>query len=222
MPSSAIVAHFFGRRVTAVTDAAPRGGEAVIGEHHPMAHNHPVDILMSEHQTILGVLDVFEARARELGSTPFPDEFFAQALDFFRNFADGCHHAKEEELLFPLLERRGIPREHGPIGCMLKEHNQGREYLGLIRGNLIGARADSFTAIATIRAAALDYAEMLRQHIYKEDNILFQMAIRALSAEDAAQLVAEFQSSENPRLAPETRAHYEELARTLTASAAVA
>jgi len=187
-----------------------------------MAHNHPVDILMSEHQTILGVLDVFEARARELGSTPFPDEFFAQALDFFRNFADGCHHAKEEELLFPLLERRGIPREHGPIGCMLKEHNQGREYLGLIRGNLIGARADSFTAIATIRAAALDYAEMLRQHIYKEDNILFQMAIRALSAEDAAQLVAEFQSSENPRLAPETRAHYEELARTLTASAAVA
>ena len=50
-------------------------------------------------------------------------------LEFFTVFVDKCHHGKEEELLFPALEQIGVERDKGPIGVMLKEHQQGREYV---------------------------------------------------------------------------------------------
>ncbi len=187
-----------------------------------MATTHPVDVLMAEHRTIERVLRAVENRLADSSHGPYPYEFLTQALDFFRNFADGCHHAKEEELLFPLLEQRGIPREHGPVGCMLKEHAQGRNYLATVRTNLEAARDGSPEAVAAVRMAALSYIEMLRQHIYKEDNILYQMAIRALSPVDVTDLSTSFVEPSNPRLAPEVREHYEELANTLcTASVPV-
>jgi hemerythrin-like domain-containing protein len=187
-----------------------------------MATTHPVDVLMGEHRTIERVLNAVENRLADSSHGPFPYEFLTEALDFFRNFADGCHHAKEEELLFPLLEVRGIPREYGPIGCMLKEHVQGRNYVATVRVHLDSARDGSPEAAAAVRTAALSYIEMLRQHIYKEDNILFQMAIRALSLGDVEDLSRRFVEPANPRLSPDTRQRYEELADSLCASASVA
>ena len=187
-----------------------------------MTTTHPVDILMAEHRVIERVLRALELRMQDLDQRPFPYEFVMQALDFFRNFADGCHHAKEEELLFPLLEQRGIPREHGPVGCMLREHVQGRKCLAEIRANVDAARDGSADASAAVRAAALDYVGLLRQHIDKEDNILFQMAIRALSPEDERQLAERFVEPSNPRLSPDVRRHYEALADTLCSAPAAA
>ena len=70
-----------------------------------------VDTLKSEHRIIEKVLDALElAAAREA-----PPGFYARAIDFLSAFADKCHHGKEEDRLFPCLERCGIPREGGPI-----------------------------------------------------------------------------------------------------------
>jgi hemerythrin-like domain-containing protein len=178
---------------------------------------HPVDVLMTEHRTIERVLAAVEARLAEAEGGPVPYEFLTQALDFFRNFADGCHHAKEEELLFPLLEQRGIPRANGPIGCMLNEHVQGRNYLAVVRANLDAARDGSSEAVSAVYDAATGYIGMLRRHIYKEDQILFQMAIRTLSPADVAELSAGFVEPANPRLSPETRERYARLAEALCA-----
>ena len=182
-----------------------------------MATTHHVEILMTEHRTIERVLAAVENRLAESACSVFPYEFMTQALDFFCNFADGCHHAKEEELLFPLLEARGVARERGPVGCMLKEHVQGRASLATVRANLDGARDGSAEALGAVHDAAAGYLGMLREHIYKEDNILFQMAIRALSADDVSQLAASFIEPSNPRLSPETREQYARLADTLCA-----
>jgi len=171
---------------------------------------HPVDVLMTEHRTIERVLAAVEARLADSAGGPF--------LDFFRNFADGCHHAKEEELLFPLLEQRGIPREYGPIGCMLKEHVQGRNYLAVVRANLDAARDGSPEAVTAVCSAATGYIGMLRRHIYKEDNVLFQMAIRALSPDDVTELSAGFVAPGNPRLSPQVRERYARLAEALCAA----
>ena len=183
-----------------------------------MTTTHPVDVLMAEHRVIERVLSALEQRIADLDQQPFPYEFLTQALDFFRNFADGCHHAKEEELLFPLLEQRGVPRDNGPIGCMLKEHVHGRECLATVRANLDAARDGSPVAVNAVRDAALDNIQMLRQHIYKEDNILFQMAIRVMSSEDQSALSELFVESTNPRLSPHVRQRYEALAESLCAA----
>lgn len=49
--------------------------------------------------------------------------------EFLKVFADKCHHAKEEDVLFPEMEKAGVLRKGGPIGVMLAEHAQGREYV---------------------------------------------------------------------------------------------
>ena len=160
---------------------------------------HPTEILSQEHRAIEARMDELErqvAAARAGG--PFPRRFLDEALDFFRYFADGCHHAKEENLLFPLMRERGVAAQGGPIGVMLAEHEQGRACLKDLRENLDAAERGSIEARERVFASAEAYIELLRQHIYKEDNILFRMARMVLRPEDVASLQQQFAAVEVP------------------------
>ena len=85
------------------------------------------DILMDEHRVIEQVLNCLEKLADRCEATEVIDRASAlKALAFFRNFADRCHHGKEEGHLFPLLEARGFARQRGPTGVMRHEHAEGR------------------------------------------------------------------------------------------------
>lgn len=151
-------------------------------------------ILMEEHRVIERVLDALEAR---LACDDAVDrEFIAQALDFFRNFADGCHHHKEEDELFPVLESAGIPRDGGPIGCMLEEHQEGRRLIRRIAEHLDAAATGDPRAEAVVRSAAADYIRMLRQHIQKEDNILFRWVDDVLGDEEQHLMIEAFDRAE--------------------------
>ncbi|MFB3127626.1 MAG: hemerythrin domain-containing protein, partial [Candidatus Acidiferrales bacterium] len=89
--------------------------------------NTATAILRQEHDAILRMLDVTDAIVQQLERNQrVAPETLAGVLEFFRLFADRCHHGKEEELLFPLLERKGMAHDGGPIGVMLHEHEQGR------------------------------------------------------------------------------------------------
>lgn len=141
----------------------------------------PVEVLKSEHRVIERVLDATE---RMLVSGRIERDFFTQMIDFARNFADGCHHAKEEHELFPVLEQAGIPRDGGPIGCMLHEHELGRSLIRTIERNLDDAAAGRGPALEALRSAAREYIDLLRQHILKEDQVLFEIANRVLTDTD--------------------------------------
>jgi len=180
---------------------------------------HPVDELMDEHRLIERVLDAMEARLNEARSAGFQAEFFEQALDFFANFADGRHHYKEEQALFPALRDKGVPVEGGPIGVMLHEHDQGRACLKGIRDCLPAARAGSTDAIEAVLAYAGEYIQMLRRHIWKEDNVLFRMASQVLSAGEVEGLRNRFREASNPQLTDEVRNHYEAMVSKLTVPA---
>jgi hemerythrin-like domain-containing protein len=119
-----------------------------------------------------------------------PEGFDVWTLDFIRNFADGCHHAKEEDVLFPLLELRGIPRQGGPIGCMLHEHDLGRQCVAKMSAAISAGNPEAFAD------AAESYVTLLRQHIFKEDHVLFHMADMFLTPEDDAGAVARFKNTE--------------------------
>ena len=90
----------------------------------------PTEILMQEHRVIEQVLDCLDAIANKTESGEQLDQHSAtQAIDFFANFADRCHHGKEEDCLFPMLEQKGFSREQGPTGVMLHEHEVGRQHV---------------------------------------------------------------------------------------------
>ena len=75
-------------------------------------------VLRHEHEAILKILDVTEKVANRLErGEAVRQEVLANLQEFFRLFADQCHHGKEEDLLFPLLEQKGIPRTGGPSVC---------------------------------------------------------------------------------------------------------
>jgi hemerythrin-like domain-containing protein len=146
---------------------------------------HPVDELYDEHRLIERMLSELEQRLA--AQTALPCDFVETALDFFRTFADGLHHHKEEKALFPALESAGVPSDGGPVAVMLYEHTLGRQCLATIRECLPAARGGSASAEADIRRAAGDYIDLLRRHIWKEDNILFMIARNRLTSDQQIQ-----------------------------------
>lgn len=136
----------------------------------------PTRMLREEHQVILQVLDVLEALVVRGEAGDWDFDALKDCVAFFRLFADACHHGKEEDLLFPELESRGMPREQGPIAVMLFEHRQGRALVTQMAESLSGAPAEDEAARGKLTAAARGYLQLLRNHIHKEDNVLFNMA----------------------------------------------
>lgn len=162
-----------------------------------------IDDLKAEHQGVLRVLLIMEAMVRllEMGRAP-ERAHLEEMLEFLRVFVDRCHHGKEEDHLFPALERAGVPRQGGPIGVMLAEHEQGRGLVRRMGRALAEIEADRSGAGAELVLAAREYAGLLRQHIHKEDNVLFAMAEAKLAPEVLAGLAESFEELERERIGP--------------------
>ncbi|NLT43477.1 MAG: hemerythrin [Anaerolineae bacterium] len=173
------------------------------------------EVLKTEHRDIRVMLSVLENVADRLeGGEAVPHADLEAMLDFIRTFADSLHHAKEEGLLFPALERAGFPRESGPVGVMLLEHDAGR---GHTRGLAEAAeRLQAGDAAAARQAAghARAYVQLLDAHIYKEDNILFEMADMHLSEEEQKWLSDEFERVAD-RFGHDRHEEYHDLLHTL-------
>lgn len=154
----------------------------------------PTDILKEEHRNIERMLTLLESHAARLeGGSPPDQGFFEGALRFIREYADGCHHGKEEKLLFVRMIERGFPAESGPIAVMLSEHESGRMHVREMSGALERYAAGDPGAAALLARHAFGYADLLRNHIYKEDNMLFRMADEHLSESDQAALLQKFE-----------------------------
>jgi hemerythrin-like domain-containing protein len=163
------------------------------GHHHGEQGATPTQVLMAEHELILQALDALEARLDRMGDEPSPAdrEFFEKVVEFLRGFADKCHHGKEEDLLFKKMAARGFPTQGGPIAVMLSEHQAGRAFIRGIAEGAAGIGSDP-RAAETIDRNARGYLDLLRNHIAKENQVLFPMADRTLSAEDQRDLALAF------------------------------
>ena len=146
-------------------------------------------------------------------TTPVPT--FVQGVDFLRGFADHCHHHKEEQILFPALAERGVPVEGGPIGVMLSEHETGRGYIRAMAEAIERHDRGEPKALQDLAAAARGYTQLLRAHIQKEDQVLFQMANQALTAEEQQAMAEEFDRVEEEVMGVGTHERYHKMLDTL-------
>jgi hemerythrin-like domain-containing protein len=176
----------------------------------------PTETLKHEHQIILAALGAAEREANSIqASGQVHTSQVEQMLDFFPNFADRCHHAKEEKLLFVRMGERGVPVQGGPIAVMLSEHDRGRALLKAAREALPQARAGDSQAVAALGTSLADYVRLLRSHIYKEDHILFPMADQVFSAEDQRSLGEEFDRVEAEEIGAGVHDRYHLMAHEL-------
>ncbi|MBI5650488.1 MAG: hemerythrin domain-containing protein [Chloroflexi bacterium] len=137
--------------------------------------------LRDEHQGILAMLAVVEAAAfRVRDGKAVPRDLMLNASEFFRNFADKCHHGKEEDRLFPKMIESGISDAGGPIGVMKEEHIRGRALVGAMLDAAQKFAQGDASVTRELARTTLDYVALLRDHIDKEDNVFFPEADRAI------------------------------------------
>ncbi len=178
-------------------------------------------ILMDEHRVIERVLGAIEtAVAKVQGGADLSPVFFSEAADFIRGFADGCHHQKEEGVLFKAMNAAGMPVEGGPIGVMLSEHEQGRAFTRGMRSAAEKWQAGDLSAREETLRNAAGYAALLRQHIMKEDNILFPMADRVIPAGEQERVEQGFETVEHEETGEGVHEKYLALADKLCAQVA--
>lgn len=152
-----------------------------------------LDGLRREHQVILSVLDQMERAVRESPDTSDAAPFLSSCLGFFQTYLGANHHGKEERALFPLMH--ADPSLRGYAQALRDEHVEGDEILARLRPALErpgdGAR---------IRQLTESFAAFLRDHIAREDQMIFE-AVEALIASDAAnRLTREFELIETEAL----------------------
>lgn len=174
------------------------------------------EILSDEHRVIMRVIDALNKATKKLESgQEIRSTFFLDAADFIKGFADGCHHKKEEGVLFLEMENYGIPNKGGPIGVMLSDHEQGRAFTKGMRAATQRWIDGDETARKDIILNANGYINLLTQHIYKEDNILFPMADRFISPDGQEKIALGFEAVEHEETGEGVHEKYLALAELL-------
>lgn len=147
--------------------------------------------LENDHVQILRLIDVMVKMVQiPVANT----EHLEEVVDLIRNFADGLHHAKEENLLFPLMAEKGFSMQQGPVAVMLMDHEEGRKFVRGISENIQLYRNGETSALNRVYINMMGYADLLTGHIGKENNVLFRMADNIFSMEDNQSLLASFSS----------------------------
>jgi hemerythrin-like domain-containing protein len=162
----------------------------------------PIQDLIMEHEAVkltLRILDKICSNIEQTRKISNP-EHLNQLIEFFIIFVDKCHHGKEEELLFPALEAIGVQRDGGPIGVMLAEHQQGRDYVQKMKEAISQYNEGNRDAAGKLVRNARGYIALLSQHIDKENNVLFPIGDNRLSEEKKAELWEGFETIETQKI----------------------
>ncbi|MHB1036064.1 MAG: hemerythrin domain-containing protein [Pirellulales bacterium] len=176
------------------------------------------EILMNEHRVIEPVLNALEEIvSRGLSQGRLDQQSASDAVAFFRDFVDRCHHAKEEEHLFKAVELYGFSGECGPTKIMRYEHELGRAHVRAMDEALPAASAGDPAALARFADHARGYVELLREHIRKEDHCLFPMADQVLDAPHQAALLAAFDKVETEEMGAGMHEAFHKIADDLAA-----
>ena len=154
-------------------------------------------VMVDEHKLILRMITLVERNTVLLEEGKFRNwQFYLDAVDFIRNYADRFHHAKEEDVLFLELIKNGMPEKQSPIEAMHMEHDEGRAHVRAIEEASQKALDGEAGQTSIIAEHAKGYAALLRGHIEKEDDILYPLAERVLPEEVRSGMLTAYESAE--------------------------
>ncbi|MHC1746745.1 MAG: hemerythrin domain-containing protein [Negativicutes bacterium] len=163
------------------------------------------EILKEEHHGVKLALRILDPLCAQLAAVPFGQGTvysgdLAQLIDFFGTFVDKCHHAKEEEVLFPVLLEEGVPHAKELIQLLLAEHAEGRNLVATMAEGLTAYQAGDENAMPVLNTAAKNYAQLLTDHIAKEDHYLYPIADEKVTANEQKEMIETFEKIETERI----------------------
>jgi hemerythrin-like domain-containing protein len=152
-----------------------------------------IEDLIHEHKAIQHALNILEKMSERIENNGDADNSDINIfLEFVKEFADKCHHGKEEDFLFPALEKAGIKKEGGPIGAMLSDHTRGRAFIKQMQNSILNNQVDRPLFVH----ASKDYISLMRSHIQKENTVLFPLIDIKLSVSEQNDLYEKFENHE--------------------------
>lgn len=176
---------------------------------------NPTDVLREEHSLILKVLSAAEKQSNFLHDKKSSPEFFQELTDFLVNFTDKCHHAKEEGVLFVNMRANGVPEQGGPLGVMLIEHQEGRQYVRKTKAAAEEWKSGNQVAVNELAFNVERYINLLRDHIQKENAMLFPLAEKVIPKDKLPAIMEEFERIEKEETGEGVHEKYEALADRL-------
>ncbi|MDK2847670.1 MAG: hypothetical protein PWP34_1023 [Desulfuromonadales bacterium] len=175
-----------------------------------------IEELEKEHKAIEQMLLILEAVAGKLErQESVPLEDLEAIVEFIAIFADQCHHAKEEDSLFPALEQAGLPQKGHPVETLLEEHATGRRLTASLRESLGRMRSGDKAAGPAFAETVSQYMDLLELHIEKERTVLFPLAEKHLDARQDSDLMVDFGKIEQERIGPGRHEAFHKLLRRL-------
>lgn len=163
-----------------------------------MAIEKPIDMLTNEHKYILKVVHALSVVDEDLTEGKQVDVNLMQKIvRFMRDFADKCHHAKEEAVLFPAMENKGVPKTGCPLAALRAEHDKGRKLVTTLKEAAEAYAAGSPEAVEEISNAIGGIRQLYPNHIWKEDEMVFPMAQRLFTQDELKKLKTDFDKAES-------------------------
>ena len=160
----------------------------------------PIEELREEHGAIMKVLAILQRVARELEArNPDALDHVHRILEFMTVFIDQCHHAKEEEFLFPAMEKARTKNSR-LIEELISEHEDGRRMTAVLESALGGLKQGSEQATVRFVETIRGYIQVFRTHIRKENGSVFPEARELLSELDRQAMARRFEKIEEERI----------------------
>lgn len=170
---------------------------------------HTSDVLIEEHRLITALIDALSActaPGRQLDVA-----LVERLVDALANCLGQLHIVKEERAFFPLLQARGLPKDHAVVAALLDQHESGRAYLRRMRGACTWVRAEREDAVAELQTMVAEFRGLIHEHVRIEDEYFYQMAQRQLLPEDIEPLERAFAAIDESVGGPTIRAFAREV-----------
>ena len=156
-----------------------------------MQNNTWDKLLVDDHEMIERAMDVLKKELMKMPDKPHDSFVIRRAVDFLLEFGDRIHNRKEETILFPLMVKHGIP-EDGPIRVMLMEHESERNLLAKMMTDISGLEKATIEEKEMFKQKGVEYLEIRANHIWKENDILFNMGRQVFQEKENQYLMEEF------------------------------
>lgn len=163
----------------------------------------PITELKTEHKIVKLALRILDKMRKGLeeGDDVSPDDLQSIAW-FIQLFVGKCHHEKEEKVFYPVMGKTGMTKKKGLVAVMLTEHDLGREYTKKMSEGIKKYKQGEADASFIIIENAKSYSSLLRQHINKENNILYPIIEAKISKQKEIEILKKFDAIERDVVGP--------------------
>jgi len=174
---------------------------------------------MIEHRLIERMVNLVKKESERIGERTDVDlNFIDKAVDFFRTYADRCHHGKEESILFRDLAKKQLSQEHRKImDELIEEHVYARKTvksLGDAKESYVQGLMEASKDVETILR---ELAEFYPKHIEKEDKHFFYPSMEYFNKQELDDMLREFWEFDRKMI----HEKYEQIVESMESSYAV-